>query len=169
MDLKTELENQLEETLRDFHHLLDSVPESLYHHPSDNPAWTMGDVLFHIAIGTHALRFEIWMIRHARGLFQFFANDVTAHIFNWSNAIFTHRPKQITRQSLIKVYEEGHAGLRSSLKRMDETDFQKSVIYPKSLVPELAGIVTIEILFRYAKEHFDVHKKQISNILEEIK
>jgi len=169
MDLKAELEQQLEETRQNFHHLLDTVPETLYHHPSDNPAWTIGGVLYHITLGPPAIRFEIWMIRNARGLFQFFMNDATARIFNWGNAIFTRHPKRMTRQGLIKAYEAGHAGLRSSLKRTNEKDFQKAILYPTSFVPEIAGTVSIEALFRYATKHFEVHEKQIRKALEDIK
>lgn len=61
MSIKKELANEMEKTRRDFHHLLDSVPEALYHHPSDNPAWTIGGVLYHISLGPTALLFEIWM------------------------------------------------------------------------------------------------------------
>ena len=60
MTFKEELAQELEATRQDFHHLLDSVPEVFYHHPSTNPTWTIGDVLYHITLGPTALRFEIW-------------------------------------------------------------------------------------------------------------
>lgn len=165
--IKEELAGEMETTRRDFHHLLDSVPETSYNHPSLNPAWTIGDVLYHITLGPFALRFEIWMICRARWLFQRGLNSVTAGIFNRANALFARRPKQVTRQSLLKSYETGHAGLMSSLKRKEETDFTKSVTYPKSFVAELSGEVNVERLFRYTKGHFDVHAEQIHKALEE--
>ncbi|MEP7136046.1 MAG: DinB family protein [Chloroflexota bacterium] len=161
MGLKEELAQQMESTRQNFHHLLDSIPEALYVHPSDNPAWTIGDVLYHITLGPPAIRVEVWMIRHASWLFKYFLNDTTSKIFNWGNALFAQQPKRITRQSLIKAYEAGHAGLMSRLRRVREADFEKSVIYPESFVSELAGVVTIERLFRYVTLHFDVHAKQI--------
>jgi hypothetical protein len=45
---------------------------------------------------------------------------------------------------------------------MHEADFQKSVVYPAEFVSELAGEVTVERLFRYVKEHFDIHAEQIN-------
>jgi len=144
---------------------LDSVPEALYIHPSDNPAWTIGDVLYHITLGPIAIRFEIWMIRKAPWLFRFALNDLTSRIFNWGNALFARRPKRITRQLLIKAYKAGHAGLISSLKRVREADFTKSVHYPEVFVSELAGVVTIERLLRYVTLHFDVHAGQIRSAL----
>ena len=82
--------------------------------------------------------------------------------------MFARQPKQITRQTLGKAYEAGHAGLISSLKRICESDFQKSVIYPKSFVAELAGEVSVERIFRYVKEHFDTHAEQINKALKEV-
>jgi hypothetical protein len=167
MSLKDELSQELEATRLDFHHLLDFVPEAFYHHPSLNPAWTIGDVLYHITLGQPALRIEIWMIRHTRGLFQLAMNNVTSNIFNRVNAMVAHYPKRTTRQSLFKAYEAGDAGMRSSLKRTREEDFQKSVIYPTSFVAELAGEVTVERLFRYVKGHFDIHAEQILKALDQ--
>jgi len=156
----------MEITRQNFHHLLDSVPEDFYFHPSDNPAWTIGEVLHHITIGLPALRFELWMIRHARGLFQLGLNSFPARLFNKLNAQFGRRNKAPTRPMLTKAYENGHAGLISSLMRISDDDFQKSVIYPPDLVPELAGKVTVERLFRYVKYHFDIHAAQIEKVLE---
>ena len=168
MNIKEELADEMENTRQEFHHLLDSVPEAFYDHPSSNPAWTIGNVLYHITLGPSALRFEIWMIRHARWLFQITMNDLTANIFNRVNKLFTRHPKRITYQGLAKAYEAGHEGLMSSLKRMSEDDFQKSVTYPESFVPELAGEVSVERIFRYVTEHFDVHAEQIKKALKEV-
>ena len=165
MGLKEDLAQELEVTRQNFHHLLDSVPEALYLHPSDNPAWTIGDVLYHITLGPPALRFEIWMICRASWLFKIFLNNTTSKIFNWGNALFARRPKRITRQSLLKAYEAGHAGLMSSLRRVRKEDFRKSVNYPAAFVSELAGEVTVERLFRYVTLHFEVHAGQIRSAI----
>ena len=88
-------------------------------------------------------------------------NKPTSKIFNWGNALFARHPKRITRQTLTKAYERGHTGLMSSLKRMQNDDFGRSAVYPPEFVSELAGVVTIERIFRYVKEHFEVHEGQI--------
>ena len=166
MSIKKELADEMELTRQNFHHLLGSVPEDFYFHPSDNPAWTIGEVLHHITIGLSALRFELWMIRHARGLFQLGLNIFPAKFFNKLNAQFGRRKKAPARQMLAKAYENGHAGLVSSLLRISEDDFQKSVIYPADLLPELTGKVSVERLFRYVIYHFDIHADQIQKVLE---
>lgn len=161
MGLKEELANELETTRQNFHHLLDSIPEALYVHPSENPAWTIGDVLYHLTLGSPAIRFEIWMIRHASGIYQLLLNDTISRLFNRINALFARRGQRVTRQRLIKAYEAGHAGLVSSLRRMQAEDFARSVNYPEAFISELAGVATIERLFRYIKLHFDIHAGQI--------
>ena len=166
MKLQEELARDLESTRQNFHHLLDSVPEALYVHPSNNPAWTIGDVLNHITIGLPAIRAELWMISHAPGLFQFVLNDTTSKLINWINAPFARRGARVTRQRLSKAYEAGHAGLMSSLRRVREEDFGKSINFPVAFVSELAGVVTVERLFHYVKLHFDVHAGQIKSALK---
>jgi hypothetical protein len=164
MGLKDELAQELDAARLGFHHLLDSVPEALYTQPSDNPAWTIGDVLYHITMGPPAIRIEIWMIRHAPWAFKAL-NNFTSGLFNRGNALFARHPKRITRQTLTNAYEKGQAGLISSLKRLREEDFRRSVVYPAEFVSELVGEVSIERLFRYIKVHFDVHAGQINAAL----
>jgi len=101
------------------------------------------------------------MIHTAPRLIQFALNDSTSKLINWINAPFARRGQRVTHQRLIKAYEAGRAGLMSSLKRVRKEDWGKSVIYPATFVSELAGVVTVERLFRYVKLHFDVHAGQI--------
>jgi len=159
--LKTRLASELRDTQVKFLALLESIPESDYALPTDNPAWTVGDVLYHVTLGPRALSLEIWMIVHMRGLFQVGMKYFPSRLFNNINARFARRGKQINRQVLIKAYEAGHAGIRSRLRRTREADMQKSVVYPAEFVSELAGEVSVERLFRYVKGHFEVHSSQL--------
>lgn len=161
MTLKQNLAQELHETHEKFLALLKSIPEADYSLPTDNPAWTVGDVLYHITLGPRALSFEIWMIIHARGLFQFGMNTFPAKFFNKVNAHFVQRGNRISRQMLIETYEAGHAGIRSRLRRTREEDMQKSVVYPADLETMLAGECSVERLFHYVKDHFEAHGKQL--------
>ncbi len=161
MTLKQILAQELQETRVKFLALLESIPEADYAQPTDNPAWTVGDILYHVTLGPRALSFEIGMIVHVRGLFQLGMKYFPSKLFNRANARFARRGKRINRQMLIKAYEAGHAGIRSRLRRTREGDMQKSVVYPAEFVSELAGEVSVERLFRYVKGHFEVHSKQL--------
>jgi len=161
--IKTKLVNEIRETREKFFALLDSIPESDYSLPTDNPAWTVGDVLYHITLGPHALAFEVWMIIHARWLFQIGMNTFPSKFFNRVNARFARRGNRINRQMLIKAYEAGHASVRSSLRRTREEQMKLSVVYPADLEEMLAGNCSVERLFHYVKDHFEVHANQIKS------
>ena len=162
MTLKDDLLKDIEETRGRFHALLDSVPESEYTRQSGNAAWTVGDVLYHVALGPRAIVLEGWMIVHARRLFQFVMRHFPSKGFNRANAWFGRRePRRLNRAGLGNAYENGHAALRSALMRMREQDFARSVVYPADLEAMLAGEVSVERLFRYAKDHFEAHAAQI--------
>ena len=167
MEVREELAQELESARDGFHYLVNSVPEGFYAHASDNPAWTIGDVLYHITLGPPALQFEIWMIRYLPGLFPLVMNRFVSTIFNRINAIFTGRPKRITPSMLIRSYEKGHTGLVSRLKRTRDADFRRSVTYPPEFVADLAGEVSIERLFHYVKGHFEVHQQEIRKTMGE--
>jgi hypothetical protein len=158
---KQALQQELEETHVKYLVLLETIPESDYSLPTHNPAWTVGELLFHVTLGPRALAFEIWMILHARALFQFGLNNIPFKIFNRVNALFARRGARITRQGLIEAYGTAHTVIRSRLRRTREQDFQKSVKYPAALEASLAGEVTVERLFHYVKGHFAVHSVQM--------
>jgi hypothetical protein len=62
LDIRQELEQELDEAHRRFISLVESIPESDYSLPTDNPAWTVGDILFHLTVGPRALALEAWML-----------------------------------------------------------------------------------------------------------
>jgi hypothetical protein len=159
--IKPILAQDIQEAHEKFIALLDSIPEADYSTPTDNPAWTVGDILYHITLGPRALALEIWMITHASGLYQFGMNHFPSKLFNRVNAWFARRGNRINRQKLVKAYEAGHAAIRSRLRRTREEDMKKAVEYPADFVSELSGRVTVERLFRYVKGHFEVHAAQL--------
>ena len=162
VSLKDELLDEIEGTRQRFLQLLDTIPEENYALPSENPAWSVGDVLFHLTLGPRALAFEMWMLIHANGVFQWELRILPTRAFNRINAWFARRDAhRLSRAGLRKAYENAHAALRSVLKRVREQDFARSVVYPTDFVPELACEVDVERLARYVKVHFEVHSMQI--------
>jgi hypothetical protein len=159
---KLELEQQLEETHKRFIALVESIPETKYDLPTDNPAWTVGDILFHITLGPRALALEIWLTIHARGLYNFAMRHFPSNFFNRVNAWFGRgRSRRVSRQGLLKAYEKAHAAIKSELRRAREEDLIKTVVYPPDFVSDLAGEVTPERLFRYVTGHFEEHERAL--------
>lgn len=159
---KQELEQQLDETYRRFTALVESIPEADYNLPTGNPAWTVGDILFHITLGPQAIALEVWMIVYARGLFGFVMRNFPSRLFNSVNAWFGRgRSQRVSRQGLLKAYGKAHTVIKSRLRRTREEDLVKSVVYPPDFVSDLAGEVTPERLFRFVTGHFEEHERAL--------
>jgi len=156
---KKEIEAQLDDTHRRFIELVNSIPEETYSLPTANPAWTVGDILFHITLGPRALALEVWMTVHATGLYNFLMRRFPSRFFNSVNAWFGRgRSKRVSRQSLLKAYGKAHAVIKSRLRRTREEDLGKIAIYPVDFVSDLKGEVSVERLFRYVTGHFEEHE-----------
>ena len=156
---KLELEQQLKETHRRFIALVESIPETDYDLPTDNPAWKVGDILFHITLGPRALALEIWLTIHARGAYNFAMRHFPSRLFNRVNAWFgSGRSERVSRQGLLKAYGQAHAVIKSELRRAREEDLVKTAIYPLDYVSDLKGEVSVERLFRYVTGHFEEHE-----------
>ncbi|MEN9563024.1 MAG: hypothetical protein RIR73_1268 [Chloroflexota bacterium] len=159
---KKELENQLDETHRRFIALVGSISEAEYSLPTDNPAWTVGDILFHITLGPRALALEIWLTIHIPGLYNFVMRHFPSNFFNRVNAWFgSGRSERVSRQGLLKAYGSAHTVIKSSLRRAREEDLVKTVVYPLDYVSDLKGEVNVERLFRYVTGHFEEHSRQL--------
>lgn len=159
---KTELEKELDETHRRFIALLESIPEADYPLPTNNPAWTVGDILYHITLGPRALALEIWMTVHATGLYNFLMRHFPSRFFNKVNAWFgSGRSQRVNRQSLLKAYGKAHTTIKSGLRRTREEDLLKVAVYPLDYVSDLKGEVSVERLFRYVTGHFEEHEQAL--------
>ena len=161
MNKKQLLEQEIVATREQFLALLNSIPESDYNLPTDNPAWSVGDMLYHITLGPQALTLEIWMIVHARRLFQFTMRHFPSNLFNRLNARLSRRANRVSRAKLIQLYEAAHTGTISTLHKTREEDLGKSVIYPAELEAMLAGETSVEKLFHYVKNHLEAHRASI--------
>lgn len=159
---KKELEAQLDDTHRRFIELVNSIPEENYSLPTDNPAWSVGDILFHITLGPRALALEVWMTVHATGLYNFLMRHFPSRFFNSVNAWFGRgRSERVSRQSLLKAYGKAHAVIKSELRRTREEDLGKIAVYPLDYVSDLKGEVSVERLFRYVTGHFEEHERAL--------
>jgi uncharacterized damage-inducible protein DinB len=170
MTLKEELAQEMEATRRDFHHLLASVPEAFYHHPSDNPAWTIGEVLFHMSLAPRFLTADLRIIIGQAWISKFIGIFIPKSIFDRLNEHFTRHwaSRNMTREKLARAYEKAHENALRALENLKEEDFTKSLEYP-NYDELLAGVVTVERLYRYITIHFRVHAEQIRKIIEKTK
>lgn len=170
MTLIEELTQEMENTRQGFHHLLDSIPEAFYHHPSDNPAWTIGEVLFHISLAPRFLTADLRLILGQPWMAKLLGALVPKSLFDRLNEHFTRRwaSHNMTREKLGRAYDKAHVSAMDALNKLNEGDLGKSLEYP-DFDELLTGVVTVEKLYRYISVHFKVHAEQIYKILEKEK
>ena len=168
MALKDELRLELIETRDNFHALLAEIPDTAFSQPSDNPAWTIGEVLFHMSLAPRFMTTDLRIILTRPWLARMFAAFVPVPLFDRVNDFYTRfGARNLNRRFLQEQYDKAHQRALKALDALQESDFQSSVLYPR-YDPQLSGYVTVERLFRYLKLHFDSHAGQIRERLDGI-
>lgn len=149
-----------------FHQLLDSIPDEAFSQPSSNPAWTIGQVFYHMSIAPRFMILDVQMISGKRWIYRLLPRLVPKRVFNWLNVHLTrYGARNISRQFLSDSYDQAHATVLRVLDGLSETDFARSMPYPDWDVL-LSGEVTMETLFGYIKRHLDSHAAQITDVLD---
>jgi hypothetical protein len=114
---------ELEETRSQFHSLLESLTEADWRKPSRNPAWTNGQLLFHVAFAFMLIPPLFGLIRfwrrRSRRYSRVFARalDFSTPLFNWVNALGPRIGARVYGSRGIGTkYERVHAAI---LRRFD--------------------------------------------------
>ncbi len=161
MNTRERLKHEIETTRLAFHRLLDSLPDEGLSLPSDNPAWNIRQVLYHIAVIPRYMIVEVTLIRKQVWVFQLVPRLIPKGLFDWLNARLTRLgARGISRRSLGEEYDRSCQAALRALDTVPDADFGKSLNYPL-WDPMLSGDVTLEYLFGYVKRHFDSHLAQI--------
>lgn len=159
---RIQIRQELKETRQEFHALLDSLDESDWHLPSDNPAWTIGEVLCHLVLGINIINLEIKTVRRK---------------INYpkpSRALFDYLNIQLTRmwarynppQKIGRAYDKAHASLLRTLNRITSDEWEMATKYPAFDTLLMNQYITIEDIFHYPKQHFQAHQAEINGGLE---
>lgn len=161
------LRQEIEATQQAFHHLLDSVPEAAFSLPSDNPAWSVGQVLYHMSIAPRMMVLDVQMFGRQRWLFRLIPILFPKRLFDWLNARLTRfGARKLSRQFLADQYDRATLAILKVFDSLADADFTLSVPYP-DWDPLLTGEVSLEYLFGYIKRHFDSHAVQIEKAILE--
>jgi hypothetical protein len=161
VNTRDRLHQEIEATRLAFHGLLDSISEDNYYLPSDNPAWTVGQVLYHMSLAPRFMILDAQMIGRQRWIYRLIPRIFPKRLFDWLNAHLTRfGARKLSCQLLGEEYDRGHSATLRALDSLSEADFAKSLPYP-DWDPLLTGEVTMEYLFGYIKRHFDSHAEQI--------
>jgi len=153
---------ELEATRATFHKLLLVIPEDDWHKPSSNPAWTVGELLYHMSMALRMLPEDVRLIRWLG-----WTPRPPASLFNWLNECFTRRgARNLTLESIAEKYDSAHADVLNLLGTIRDDEWDKGMDYP-DWDPLLSGHVTIERLFHYPALHFESHAAHIQSSSED--
>ena len=165
MKTHTELYAEIEETQRQFHLLLQRIPDAAFDWPSSNPAWTIGEVLYHMSLAPRFMVADVKIILERPLLLKWLPKLFPERLFHWLNAHLTrYGARHLNRQSLADEYNKAHTTVLQTLNSLSESELQKKARYP-NWDPLLAGDVSMAYLFGYVKRHFDSHAAEIEQIL----
>jgi uncharacterized protein (TIGR03083 family) len=153
------LATELEATRQAFHAMVATLTPADWTRPSANPAWTIGEVLWHITGYLFLIPQQlIWL---QTGTFP----DLTpqsAEDLNQGNVHQTRVGAQRqTLRSIVQAYEEGHAATLAALQSVRDDEWQVGVRMPDMGPSFQDEYRTIEALFRYHARHFAEHIAQI--------
>ena len=152
-----QLRQEIVETQQRFNELLERIPETLYLQPSDNPAWNIGQVLYHMSIAPRFMVTDVAMIMRSPRAVQNLISFFPQRVFDWLNMRMTQRgAKRPTPEYLRAEYDQAHDRVLALFDTLDESDFKMSMHYP-GWDPMLQGEVTLAELFGYIKRHFEAH------------
>lgn len=165
MTTREALRREMEETRLRYHALLAAIPDEALQLPSENPAWTVGEVLYHMSVAPRLMIADVRMITGHSRFFGLIGRLVPRRLFDWLNARLTRfGARNLSRDFLAREYDRAHQTALRALASVSEEDLQMGAQYP-GWDPLLAGEVTLEQLFHYVKNHFEVHRAEIGRVV----
>lgn len=159
------LQEELETTRLAYHQLVERVPPSLYTQPSSNPAWTIGEELFHITLAPTMLTQDVRMFLKNPWYMRLIVKILNKKTFDRLNAWYTRlKGSRATPENLKQTYDRGHQAALTALLSLKDEDLERTLTYP-NWDPQLSGKVTLAHLFHYITRHFKHHAKSIEDAL----
>lgn len=167
--MKASVRGELEAARIVFHLLLDSLSEQDLARPSQNPAWTNRQIIFHIVLGFCLLP-SLSLIglvfgRLSPSYSQIFArllNSLTKP-FNVINAAGAYGGGLIcSRAALSKLFDKVYALSLLIADHIPSQDWTRGMYYPTKWDPLFASYMTVEDIFRFPVRHFYSHIRQIT-------
>lgn len=140
---------ELERIKTSYHGLLASLSEADWKKKSANPAWSVGQLMWHLGRGVEFSNNAVGYCRRGK------APNPPVWLINPANVLITRvGSRGATRQSVAEKYDAGHAALIACLDGVQEDEWQKGVT-------AFGTHFTIESTFGGVTEHFKEHEADI--------
>jgi hypothetical protein len=126
MSIRDELHQEIEDTQDSFHKLLEKVPDEALSRPSHNPAWTIGEVLYHMSLAPGLMVADVSMITSQRKIYKLIPQLIPRALFDWANKVYTRsKGRNLSRQELADAYDQATAKILKTLEAVEEEDFNE--------------------------------------------
>jgi len=165
---KEYIRDELEVARSSFHALLDSLSEQGWYERSQNPAWTNGQLLFHIMLGfilVCPLSRIMWVFgRFPRECSKAFAAllNLGTPLFRRVNATGPRIGSRIyDRDRIGLMYDRVYARVVTRLNSLGDEELAQGMFYPTRWDPGFAEYMKLEDLFVYPTKHLKHHAWQI--------
>lgn len=129
--------------------LLESLADSDWKRKSGNAAWTVGQLMWHLAWGAGHFPDVVEACRKGK------APNPPRWLMNPANVLITRLgSRKATQESVAESYEAAHAAILACLAGIRDNEWQKGA-------QAYGRYSTIETSFARLREHFDEHNGDI--------
>lgn len=165
---KDSIRAELETARSEFHAMLNSLSEEDWHRQSRNPAWTNGQLLFHITLGFGLIPVLLPIVKLFGRLPPVFSRKFAA-LLNWSTPFFNRinaiAPRIGARiyklDALGRKYDKVHKAILKRLCSTKQKEWMLGMHPPVKWDPSrFDEFMRLEDFFRYPVRHFRHHKAQ---------
>jgi hypothetical protein len=154
------LQDEIIRTKEKFHRWLVTIPEDALQHPSRDPGWTNGEIIYRISISPLVIKSALKRSPGNRSSF-FHPKLVTGALIQKTNEISIRaNARNITLWSLAKEYEENCNLILALLDGITDADFEKQITIMED-DPLLSGSTTVAQLFHYVKKLWAPQKNML--------
>ena len=149
------LRAELETTRAAFHELLNSLSPADLRRRSGNAAWTVGQLIYHLAWAAGFVPSGVQSARKGRGF------NPPAFLADRVNVIATRLgARRATKSSIAAKYDAAHAKILAALGSVGDGDWQRGV-------KTFGEYLTVGDVFHSVARHFEENAADIRHALEQ--
>jgi len=154
LDRLENINTELVDVRKEFTSLVQEISEGNWERKIQGEPWTIKEEMVHIVQALQVLPKGINRAITESG--RAFLSYIPSGLRGWANGyiIVPRLAKKLTREALIKAYQEAHIDLLLTLEKVSAEDWQKGAKYPQKYR-------TVEEMFHRPKEHFEEHASNI--------
>jgi hypothetical protein len=147
---RDEIRRELEETREGYHELLKSLSPEDMKKKSGNPAWSVGQLMYHLAWAGGFTAQGVQQCRKGKGLNP--PRGIADFLNTWMTRIGS---RGATPETMAAKYDEAHQKIVDMLETVQDDDWAKGS-------RQFGRMMTVESTFRSQKEHLDEHRADIN-------